>query len=256
MQRRREPRQRRRRGKGFYLPRRRPLRRRGATPKPSRAKKRNGRKTAFIKLSADVRHPPIPYPPPRPRFTPRENYRLAPRSSRLLLSRLLPPIVSFPFVIPGRPLPPWNEVGMCKIVPRCALHHRVASFLPLFLPLAFLRSPLSLPPLYSPSFSLSFGHDFSDGCQFSPISFSIFPHLLVPFSLLPSSSPHICLLLFPFFHFSLYFTSCFPLGQCLFSLFRIFFSCFQFAPLLFSISRPIYVPLDYVKCGRFHCARI
>lgn len=40
---------------------------------------------------------------------------------------------------------------MCKIVPRYALHHRVASSPPaLFLPLAFFRYLLS--PLYSPSF--------------------------------------------------------------------------------------------------------
>lgn len=84
-----------------------------------------------------------------PLFTPRE---LQTRSStpRLphLPARLFHVRNSWPLLLP------WNEVGMCKIVPRYALHHRVASSrVALFPPLAFFRASLYL---YPPRSSISF----------------------------------------------------------------------------------------------------
>lgn len=80
-------------------------------------------------------HPPSPFA-----FHPRGNYGLS-LPPRLLLSPLFSPALLL-FVIPSRRYyPPWNEVGMCKIVPRYALHHRVGSSCPLyfFLSLSFGR---------------------------------------------------------------------------------------------------------------------
>lgn len=77
------------RGKGYS----------SSSPKPSRAKKRNGRKTAFIKLSADVHHPSYP-PSSCPPFTPwiLRAFAQAIPPPRLLLSCPLfsPDLLPFP----------------------------------------------------------------------------------------------------------------------------------------------------------------
>jgi len=119
-----------------------------SSPKPSRAKKRNGRKTAFIKLSADVHTLPI-----SPRLS-LSSFAFHSAETRAFARAIPPPLTSPPATLFFSPapirnswpplLPPWNEVGMCKIVPRYALHHRVASSpSALFLPLAFFRFLLS-----------------------------------------------------------------------------------------------------------------
>lgn len=145
-----------------------------ASSKPSRAKKRNGRKTAFIKLSADAR-PCLRRFCARfsPSFHPARATNSAPQPPQLSvphrLARLFRVRNSWP------PLPPWNEVGMCKIVPRYALHHRVASSRSLY----FLLS-LSLALLFisSPHPSISF-LDLFPWCSFRrSCSFSIFTPFL------------------------------------------------------------------------------
>lgn len=185
-------------GKGFQLPRC-PLRRHGATPKPSRAKKRRTEGRLHLLNWAQTCTPPIPF---FVRVSPPENYPLALRSSRLLLSPSSH-LVSFPFVIPGRSLPPWNEVGMCKIVPRCALHHQVASFRTFFFSLS-----LSSDPLYLSLHFILHLPRFLSIVDFSEFFFSIFSPCLSLLSLL-----------FPSYLFSI--------------VFLIFTSCFYFFPLLF-----------------------
>lgn len=124
-----------------------------AAPKSSRAKKRNGRKTAFIKLSADAR------PLLRPFFARFSSPFHPPGTANSLLDSSTPRLPHLParlfHVRNSWPLLlPWNEVGMCKIVPRYALHHRVASSrVALFPSLAFFRASLYL---YPPRSSISF----------------------------------------------------------------------------------------------------
>lgn len=113
------------------------------------------------KLRAFARAIPLSHPPPSP--------------PRLLFSPLFSPTFlpvrnSWPLL-----LPPWNEVGMCKIVPRYALHHRVASS-----PLYFFLS-LSFGPFYL-RFTLHLSHFCSsvfllaivNTCRFARIFLSSF----------------------------------------------------------------------------------
>lgn len=155
----------------------------------------------------------------------------APSPPRLLFSPLFSPTFlpvrnSWPLL-----LPPWNEVGMCKIVPRYALHHRVASSPPaLFLPLAFFRPLLS--PLYSPSFALLLERVSPGYCQYLPLCthFSFFLFFL-PFPLDP---PRVFLPdhLIPFYAlFLAYFSCSFFLTSLIFLdlfSFRSYFSLISF----------------------------
>lgn len=101
----------------------------------------------------------------------------------------LPP--SFPGLLPVHnfwpPLPRWNEVGMCKIVPRYVLHHRVAllsarfifflllSFVPPFSSLSLFYSSCSLVLVFFLFFFL-----------FSSVFFSLFLyHFFYPSSWIP-----------------------------------------------------------------------
>lgn len=123
-------------------------------------------------------------------------------------------------------LPPWNEVGMCKIVLRYALYHRVASSPPaLFLPLAFFRPLLS--PLYSPSSALSLEHVSSGYCQYLPLC-SNFSHFSFPLDL-----PRAFLLdhLIPSFYVS---SPCLS-SSLLILTFLIFLRSFYFSLLYFSL---------------------
>lgn len=72
-----------------------------------------------------------------PRLSPRDLSRTAtPPFLSLFLPSLLLVRNSWP------PLPRWNEVGMCKIVPRYALHHLLASFRSFYFFLLFSFVPL------------------------------------------------------------------------------------------------------------------
>lgn len=228
------------RGKGYS----------SSSSKPSRAKKRNGRKTAFIKLSADV-HTLLSPPPCIPifvRLSPRENYGLSlgqtlPSSTSLLATLFCnPPPVrnSWP------PLPPWNEVGMCKIVPRYALHHRVASSpSALFLPLAFFRFPFI-------SALLSIFRAFSRACFFWLLSILATLHAFFSF-LTPLDLLHVFLLnhLIPFFLHTFFLPAYI---SCSLSL---YFSIFLFSALISLSSHfssgsfyllPIHFPFSFYLC--------
>lgn len=196
------------------------LRRRRRSSKLSRAKKRNGRKTAFIKLSAQTC---IPFS--RSVFHPADSLSRSTKPSRFLLFLFLS--LSHPGLLPVHnfwlPLLRWNEVGMCKIVPRYALHHRVALLYIRFIFFScFLLSPLSshLSP-YSTLhvrwfllfFFLSFFLFFPQFFSLSIIFFypsSWFPYIFFFFKF---SFPHLLfcffIILFFFYHFLYHFSSAF-----------------------------------------------
>lgn len=107
---------------------------------------------------------------------------------------------------------------MCKIVPRYALHHRVASSPPaLFLPLAFFRSLLS--PLYSPSFALLHERVSPGYCQYLPLCthFSLFfflfsfpldpPRVFLPDHLIPFLCAFSCFFFLRLSYFSIFLVS-------------------------------------------------
>lgn len=194
-----------------------------ASPKLSRAKKRNGRNTAFIKLSAQTCTPVLP----------------SRSANSLHFSSFLsfsPSPVFYPVRNSWPPLPPWNEVGMCKIVPRYALHHRVASLSARFIFFFrfFLPSP-SLPfisffiPLSLYSLLVNFLLElFLFYCLF--ISFSIFFSLFIYISVFLFN-----FLKFSFFLFFSFLSSLFFRISFIFHFFLISFESLSFVILLLSL---------------------